>query len=294
MQEKYSMHVIELVRNNGISTMPDGVDQGFLMFDYFDILIHKELKGKDKQYVNYFSIGDTFDDDQAYKVSYKTLSLYCDNTQDRDPFVLSGKEVDHVEGENLSGTPFLGIIQISLCKENYVRADHDPVDVDAFLVKCEEKILNMVEQVRVLKGYDPMAMQLYRSSTTGDFCLVIRTDSVEKIYNVALSLSDSQSNLGKALKVRTYTNVGMECKFCSTADGEGRYATLEEAFVQRHDSMKFALRFSADSDLLYIWEQYQQQGGEVTVEPIRGLFGRYDYLLHINLRQFAEIYPVLC
>ena len=61
----YATHVLELVRNNGISTMENQVDQGFLMFDYFDILIHKELKGTEKQYVNYFSIGDTFNDDQA-------------------------------------------------------------------------------------------------------------------------------------------------------------------------------------------------------------------------------------
>ena len=114
---RYSTHVLELVRNNGISAMDNNVDQGFLMFDYFDILVHKELKDSDKQYVNYFSIGDTFNDDREYKVSYKTLSLYCNSEIDKNPFVIERNDTEQQRANALSATPFLGIIQISLCKE---------------------------------------------------------------------------------------------------------------------------------------------------------------------------------
>lgn len=288
----YATHVLELVRNNGISTMESKVDQGFLMFDYFDILIHKELREADKQYVNYFSIGDTFNDDQSYKVSYKTLSLYCDSREDCNPFVMiteGGQAQEH-----LSSTPFLGIIQISLCKENYIRSDRKPVDIDVFLKNCEKRIMEMVQSAYGFRENDPTVMQLYRSSTTGDFCLVIRTQSIERIYNTALFLSDSQSDENKAPKVRTYTNVGIECKICSGAEAGRRYATLSDEFIKDHANMTFALRFSANCDLLSIWERYQKESGKLQFEAVKGLFGRYDYLLHIGLEDFSEIYPILC
>ncbi len=288
----YATHVLELVRNNGISTMENQVDQGFLMFDYFDILIHKELKGTEKQYVNYFSIGDTFNDDQAYKVSYKTLSLYCDSDHDSNPFVMETEEGK--KSKELSRIPFLGIIQISLCKENYVRPDRRQVDIDTFLRDCENRIMEMVRSSYKLDENDPTIMQLYRSSTTGDFCLVIRTESIEKIYNTALFLSDSQSDEDKLPKVRTYTNVGIECKICDDAGSGSRYATLSDEFINAHKNMTFALRFSANRDLLSVWERYQRESGKARLEAAKGLFGRYDYLLHINLEDFSEIYPVLC
>lgn len=285
----YATHVLELVRNNGISTMENNVDQGFLMFDYFDILIHRELTGTEKQYVNYFSIGDTFNDDQAYKVSYKTLSLYCEGDKDSNPFVMNTEEGEQIR--SLSKTPFLGIIQISLCKENYVRTDKEPVDIEAFLKNCENRIMEMVQSSYCFEEKDPTVMQLYRSSTTGDFCLVIRTESIEKIYNTALFLSDSQTDKDTALKVRTYTNVGIECKIC---EADRTYATLSDAFIKAHEKMTFALRFSANRELLSVWERCQKESGKARLEAAKGLFGRYDYLLHINLADFSEIYPVLC
>ena len=180
---KYSTHVLELVRNNGISNPKEQIEQGFLMFDYFDILIHERLCGQDKQYVNYFSIGDTFNDECDYKVSFKTLNLYCYNEDDRNPFEIKSSAWQQ-DSHTLSEIPFLGLIQISLCKENYMRESREPLDIDTFLTECGNKILRIVREAGQYGEKDPTVMQLYRSSTTGDFCLVIRTDSVEKIYNM--------------------------------------------------------------------------------------------------------------
>lgn len=290
---RYSTHVLELVRNNGISTMDNNVDQGFLMFDYFDILVHKELKGSDKQYVNYFSIGDTFNDDREYKVSYKTLSLYCKSEIDRNPFVFVRSDTEQQgtsDTKVLSANPFLGIIQISLCKENYIRENLEPVHIDSFLIECEKKIMDMVQDVHGNQENDSTIMQLYRSSTTGDFCLVIRSDSVEEIYKIALFLNDST----RTLKVRTYTNVGIECKIYAETNGNKRYATLDKNFITAHKHMTFALRFSANCDLLPIWNEYQHKNSRGKLEAAKGLFGRYDYLLYIDLNEFSEIYPLLC
>lgn len=75
-QERYAVHVVEMVRNNGISDEMNKTSDCFFMFDYFDVLYHKELKDKDKRYENYLCIKDFFEDYQKYKVSYKALSLY--------------------------------------------------------------------------------------------------------------------------------------------------------------------------------------------------------------------------
>ena len=82
--KKYSTYILELIRNNGITNI-DGesinekksseeVPVSFLMFDYFDILYCKELRGDEKKYLNYLSIENAFEDtiqhSKNYKVSY--------------------------------------------------------------------------------------------------------------------------------------------------------------------------------------------------------------------------------
>ena len=274
------MHVVELVRNNGISHRKTDGTIAFLMFDYFDTILYKELQGEDKNYLNYFSIGDTFEDDKNYKVSYKTLSLYTHFDNVVNPFRVKN---DH----QLTDTPFLGLIQISLCKENYVREEKEEVDVERFLQNCENEILKVADA----QSLDPLTVrQLYRSSTTGDFCLVVRTDSVEKIYDIALALNDSQNSSEKKIKMLTYTNVGLEC--CVLEDGS--YGTLKKEFVEKHKELTFSLRFSADGRLKALLEQYEKSDSQIKITTSKGLFGRYDYLLNIGIEAFAEIYPVLC
>lgn len=284
-KEKYSTHVLELIRNNGRSSLKREDNCHFLMFDYFDILVHEELIEERKIYTNYFSIEDTFHDDKDYKVSYKTLSLYCrTDGSNADPFFIKK------DGLALSETPFLGLIQISLCQENYKRKENgEPVVIERFLENCENYILKTAQQIKGICEQGRTITRLYRSSTTGDFCLVMRTDSVEKIYNTALALNDLE-NPSKEYPMLTYTNVGIECMELPNHT----YATLSPEFIKEHLDLFFALRFSADSGLLPMLEQYSKLSGKIRFEAAKGLFGRYDYLLHIGLEEFASIYPYLC
>lgn len=286
-QEKYSVHVVEMVRNNGITQVANESSDCFFMFDYFDALYHKELSGAEKKYVNYLCIKDSFEDYQNYKVSYKVLSLYqhsekIEEKQKENPFKL--------DGDGLSDAPFIGLVQITLCKENYVNKE-DAQAIDAFLCHCEKNILSIVETHLKQNDCHVSAKQLYRSSTTGDFCLVLRTESVEAIYRIAIALNDTQSNPVKGMSFFTYTNVGMECKV-----KDGRYCTLSNDFISRYKDLMFALRFSATTQFGKLLEQYVQQRnkGKLFLEKAKGLFGRYDYLLNICIEEFAEIYPILC
>lgn len=158
--------------------------------------------------------------------------------------------------------------------------------MDDFLNACEEEILDIVDSSTGTECL--MVKQLYRSSTTGDFCLAIRTDSVEEIYKIALALNDTQNNSEKKLKFMTYTNVGITCKFSN-----GKFEILDDKFIRKNEKLAFALRISADSGLLSILEKYNCSPN-CPLEPIKGLFGRYEYLLNVKMKEFAEIFPVLC
>ncbi|MCH5339939.1 MAG: hypothetical protein J1E01_00595 [Acetatifactor sp.] len=284
--ERYSTHVLELVRNNGVQAIEAGPDDTcFLMFDYFDVLIYKELVGETKHYLNYFSIGDTFKDVQKYKVSYKTLSLYCSRDSKTNPFTINGERAGRI--------PFLGLIQVSLCKENYQRKNV-PVDVDKFLSQCEKEIMEIADKAPQQGEASETVKQIYRSSTTGDFCLVVRTGFVENIYNIALALNDTQDQSKESeemLRLLTYTNVGIACK----SPSDNQFKTLDSNFVNSHQNLVFALRFSADSEMMKLLKQYTPQSTqEEKTQAVKGLFGRYDYLLHIGIEEFAKVYPVLC
>lgn len=289
-QEKYSAHVVEMVRNNGISDKINNGSDCFFMFDYFDVMYHKKLLDVEKRYENYLCIKDYFEDYRKYKVSYKVLSLYCeqDKTQG-NPFHVNRNAVE------LSNAPFIGLIQITLCKENY-KNWKEAKDIPSFLKRCEKYILNAAQKLWKESGYVIEASQLYRSSTTGDFCLVMRTGSVEAIYQTASELGNVRGGTSDAgsgrVKLFTYTNVGIECSM----NQKGEFCTLNEEFVQKHSDYVVALRFSAAVQFGEHLKKYVQQRDDTgnRVEKVKGLFGRYDFLLNISMEEFAEIYPTLC
>ena len=300
--KKYSTYILELIRNNGIidvdgdssdlSKAEEEVPFSFFMFDYFDILYCKKLRGEEKKYLNYLSLENAFEDaiqhSKNYRVSYKTLSLYCKSENERSQ---SGEELPNIfsitnMGESLSDIPFLGLIQISLCKDNYIGKNIEKIDIDSFLGCCESRIIEIAEEHKSAN----VRMQLFRSSTTGDFCLALRSDSIKAIYDIAIALNGTQNEVGETVKMLTFTNVGIECKYLK----EKRYATLDENFVASHPEIVVALRFCADHSLRKELQAYSSEKEDCEVEEMKGLFGRYEYLLHIGLGEFSNIYPYLC
>lgn len=139
-----------------------------------------------------------------------------------------------------------------MCKANYVRTDQDSIediDIELFLKKCEQKILSIAHSFTDGKE---AGIQLFRSTTTADFCLAIRTDSISLIYDIAITLNGTQNDSQEDVRMMTFTNVGMECRY---VNGKG-YATLSDTFINRHSGMTIALRFSADKLLKNKLQQY--------------------------------------
>lgn len=285
--EKYSTYILELIRNNGITnekTGESGTDKlmpcNFLLFDYFDVLNCRKLSGKDKKYVNYLSIVNVFEgeieNNVDYKVAYKTLSLYCkseDEQRDFDFFSVQS------EVTTLSETPFLGIIQISLCKDNYIVNDWREsvdLDIDAFLKEREDWILAIADDCKPSDEGIKMQRVLFRSSTTGDFCLVIRTNLIKLIYDVAIRLNGTQNDPDAKYKMLTFTNVGIECKY---VEGNG-YATLSADVVKRN-SENIALRFSADQSIRGELQKYSKSKFSVFCSGIIRMVFLWNYQICI-------------
>lgn len=295
-KEKYSTYILELIRNNGIVDRENEITKcNFLLFDYFDLLDCRKLTGKDKKYLNYLSIKNVFEEDgehvEDFKVSYKTLSLYCKSDEEQNDTAQENSDFFSIqsEGTTLSETPFLGIIQISLCRDNYIMDNEQTmsgIDIDAFLKEREKHILSIADTYKLKDKEVRMRRALFRSSTTGDFCLAIRTNMIRIIYDIAIALNGTQNNSDATYRMLTFTNVGIECKYVE----EMGYATLDANVVQKN-SERIALRFSADESVRQELENYIQSEKNTTVE---GLFGRYEYLLTIGMGEFADLYPFLC
>lgn len=303
MGAKYRTCILELTRNSGKPEMESKLKDKYLMLDYFDILQYRELKENEtlddnrKMYMYYFAINDVFAGNEQCKTSRRILSLYQhvrDGKKEENPFV-----INETEGEYLSDTPFLGLIQIYLCRESFVdeHLDGEDGNVDLFLRKMEDKIREKVYRILKTDQTDSSAMfnskklggtmvDIYRSSTSGDFCLVMRTDSIAKIYNVAFLLNHAQNDPKEPLYLLTYTNVGVECK--RKKDGSG-YCTFNPSFLANNQESTIELRLSGDSTILHV-----AQESAVKIEWCKGILGRYDYLLHMSLDTFSELYPQLC
>ncbi len=286
MTAEYNTYILELIRNNEMPQKNIAGENKFVMLDYFDVMRYKELKDEEKTYMNYFSIADAFGGGQQSKASYKTLSLYQHKKMiTGNPFM-----TEDVKEDCLSERPFLGVIQICLCKESYSNKILAAGNVDDFLEKMEQEILQAAGGVLSSGQEGGTVMQLYRSSTTGDFCLVMRTDAIEDIYRVASRLNNSRNNSGDSFKVLTYTNVGIESRAVEKSEEAGlKYCTFSPLFLDKYGEDIIAIRFSADS---HVFGAMEKNMGKSLLK--KGLFGRYDYLLHIKIKDFAEIYPEIC
>lgn len=286
----YDIDIIKMIRNNNI---PVGMDMlkgynAYFMLDYFDLLFHKTLKGKDKIYTEFWNIRNAHAQEQEfpnYKAAYRTLSLYAQNeTKKDDPFKISTNSAK----STLSNTPFLGIIQINLV---YTVFDKE-LSVEDTLSVCEQKILEHLARNDAGKT-DKTDYKMYRSSTSGDLCLVTRSASIEKIYQIAALINQLIiRHHNECLKFSTYTNVGIECR----ANKKGQFLSFHEDTVTQNEKCKFALRITSEHPFAkeLIQKLQAAKEKEPALKLMEGLFGRYDFLLELSMREFSQIYSTLC
>ncbi|MDE5757127.1 MAG: hypothetical protein K2H85_00800 [Allobaculum sp.] len=282
--ERYNVGIVEMMRNNNIAVGQVKMDgyNTYFMLDYFDLLFYRDLVGNEKIYRKFWNIKQNQEDkDLNYKVAYKTLSLYVKSGEvQKDVF-----KVQTSEG-TLSARPFLGVIQINFVHYLY----RNNVCAEKLFPVCEQKIKEALQQNISKKD---TCYQLYRSSTSGDFCLAVKSASVEEIYKISTLINNFVVYYEQeSYKFNTYTNVGIEC----FVDEEGQFFSFRKDTVDKNKDCKFAVRITTYHEFAKrIFSKIEKSKDiEVTVEPMDGLFGRYDFLLYFSMDEFAQIYDILC
>lgn len=276
--QKYDVVVVKLIRNNNIVINRHEMLSGntYFMLDYFDLLCYTKLIGQDKIYKKFWNFNDNYtNEDLNYKVAYKTLSLFAEKSENSsDIFEVKGQQ------EMLSSTPFLGIIQI-----NYVYYNQETPDLETVLSYCEQRM----KECLLNNGFsesDRLRYKMYQSSTSGDFCLVVKSAMIQDIFKIAILINGLIIERDdKKYKFNTYTNIGIEC--CV-----GKDTRFCEEAIRDNEKCRFALRFTTNNE--FAKSIYAKVKNKTNFESVVGLFGRYDYLLRLSMEEFAEIYGVLC
>lgn len=286
-EQKYDTGYVQMIRNDNVAAGEKSIKgyDTYFMMDYFDLLCHQKLTRGDKVYNKFWNINDRHTQEEwNYKVACKTLSLYKKSDGKEDIFeVQKGMEA-------LSDRPFLGIIQIRFEHRTYQKE----LNVEETLTACEKEIINCIRENGYEAGKD-IDYRIYRSSTSGDFCLVIKSAEIKGVFKIAILLNNlTIRHCGEHFKLNTYTNVGIECPI----EESFRESKLKfgDGIIRRNHDCKFALRFTTGNDFARrIYDAANGMGNNrITSEKMGGLFGRYDFLFYLSMTEFAEIYPALC
>ncbi|MBD5552283.1 MAG: hypothetical protein HDQ96_14100 [Lachnospiraceae bacterium] len=286
--EKLSVDIVKMIRNNNIVIGKDGMANydTYFMLDYFDLLFHRNLDKDEKIYREFWNIGD----DQksktySYKAAYKTLSLYADKGAIDEEFYKVAVDKEKV---CLSSRPFLGIVQVNLVYSEY---DKEPEAKD-ILPECEEQISKWLKKNGFL-GEGEVCYQMHKSSTSGDFCLAVKSACIRDIYKISSLINNFGFKYQEEYyKFSTYTNIGIEC----FKDDKDYFYTFQKETVEKNSKCKFALRITTSNAFAKILFQNSIENGDIRValEPMEGLFGRYDFLILLSMEEFSKLYAVLC
>lgn len=260
-------------------------DQVFFMLDYFDFLYVKRLENDRDGYKMLCGIDNSEDMAAARKVM-GIYALTQDKEEVKDLFRYGAQEE-----EKTSEIPFLGIVQITIIE--YENEEGEQIrlgDVQNQLLKYRLKIEKCLEKSLADKG----EFQVFHTITSEDFCVVIRTADVSKIYEAVTGLMEVKSSNGKRMFF-TYTNVGIECVKNKGKDQEMKFLRLNDNMIPINNDVQFAIRFRMEKCVLEeILHIKNCDAEKCKFEAVNGLFGRYDLVARIDIAEFEDIYPYLC
>lgn len=178
MGSTWDCYVLEIYKNTGIhhNGNPIITDASCV---FHDELRYKKLCGNQKGYLNYFNfrINDTYFENVQKNTLSQTLSLYRHGKDYKEEAPTTDEEDPFVDRED---APFLILIQVCLCRKAYLyikdsKKNETSSDVETFLQTAENMIEKKVKSVFTPEESKNLIWKIFRSSTTGDFCLVIRT-----------------------------------------------------------------------------------------------------------------------
>lgn len=291
----YNVHNLTFLRNNSYpqEIIFEKEQNYFFMMDYYNLL---KIRSLDKETDGYMKlVGSEKDENNA--VAKRIMGLYSEKNFQEEKIFKNASVVNGIT----SKSPFLGIIQIYIA--DYVwKKDNMPVrvqQIDSYLETYENEIRKNVDNVL---DEDDICC-IYKTITSEDFCVIIRTSKISTIYYAALKIMDIKNQTGKRVFF-TYTNIAIECvqrteagdKFLHTS-----FSSLNEAVRIKNQDINFVLRFRIENkgleeiQSLEIWQKNKNENEQqVIIEDVNGMIGRYDLVVRLSIHDFMEIYPYLC
>lgn len=290
-----NVHNLTFLRNNSYPQRInfDKEQNCFFMMDYYNLLKERKLRSQRDGYM--VLVGAYKGENNA--VAKRIMGVYSEEDfQDEQVFQTAA-----AEDSTTSKHPFLGIIQVYITDYMWMKNDKpmQADQIDCYLESYKKQIENCLKPV--LNEND--LIHIYRTITSEDFCIIIRTLKVRKIYQAALQIMSIKNKQQKRVFF-TYTNIGIECV---KSEGENNLNTslhflrLHESVGENNGDVNFVLRFRIENEALEEIQalEFQQKNqdetaGQVVIEAVNGMVGRYDLVVRLNMAEFMEIYPYLC
>ena len=293
----YNVHNLTFIRNNSYPQRInfDKEHNCFFMMDYYNLLKERKLRDQIEGYT--VLVGGYKDENNA--VAKRIMGVYSELEEDfQDEQVF---QTAAAEQSTTSAHPFLGIIQVYITDYMWKKNNKSmrASGIDDYLESYKEQIVHCLKSV--LDTHD--FVHIYRTITSEDFCIIIRTAKVRKIYQAALQIMGIKNAQQKRVFF-TYTNIGIEC----VKSGEENNPDYPLHFLPLHKSVRdnngdanFVLRFRIEIEALEEIQalEFQQKNqdetaGQVVIEAVNGMVGRYDLVIKLEMSEFMEIYPYLC
>lgn len=289
----YDIYNLTFVRNNSYA-QPITFETGwnyFFMMDYYSLLQERNL---DQSRDGYMTLVGT-DRGVRSAVIKKTMGIYTEkNTLNQAEGLF---HTAPSKSDTSTATPFLGIIQVYITDYLYKKDEYDDKTVDKYLQAYEEEIEEYLKPVLKDNG----RYQIFRTITAEDFCVIIRTSRIRKIYEAALSIMSVKNEQNKRVFF-TYSNIGIECVKLNNGSRPGTlFGGLKKSVRDQNCDVMFALRFRIEKEALEEvqslanLQNYEDKNSrQLVVEAVNGMVGRYDLVVRFRIVEFMEIYPFLC
>ena len=265
----------------------------FYVFDYYDKLIcEKDVQDYAKCLGVEFGSSYLLGDSPIASNNMTLISLESDDSDDNDPF--SSGDIDY-------DFPFLSLVMVTPLADLHEKDSISPTEqnVHDFLDRSI-KLLGDEAHKSVdifFDKYDnndsgsdkPKAViRVFHSMNFGNFCIAVRSKSVELGYYLAMRIRDIEIPLNADESEKAYCSTFTITCVRHSVDDNGVAVPPVSTCNGLSDS-DIVLRLSLDQGALRkisAASEFVDSGG--------GFYGRYDVLLRLSMSEFLHVYPWLC
>ena len=273
----YMLHLEKLVKTGIVSSWVESksryCEKSFFCYGYYDKLTYIEEKDDSRfTYEHMFSI--------KYPYKQAEQSINADQL-----FTLLEPEEEAGQGqnpfmENKGDTPFLGVYLITfdiLNKEKMEKTD----GFYATVKKHRAQLNHMLDEI--CKNSDDIT-KTYYSPNCADLCIVLRTGSLEKIYQLKRSLRRYMANNDLDGK----QSMGITLYIASEFAESDKQILGGEVLEKENKSHQIEIRMQCSPKVAVKFQKKLEDMGQT----LFGVTGKGDYTFKLDYSFFSKIYPL--